>query len=233
MKRLALTITLLTVAVGMQAQEQKKPWSLDYEVGLGISKFHNYSALSLTDDATASYTAPTASFTLGMRRNDGFSLGLRYSNTTINTAAAGLSETATLHNFSLVVRRSAMLSEHVELYGSATLGFAILHNHLVYGGDDLDRNRYGMSSGLEAGLRYYFNKNAYFFISASIGAVSGLSKKNDLPAGLLEQTRTSTASSNLMGGFGIGLKPKVKKLNMPAEVIDRKESLQMAHYTSE
>ena len=90
-----------------------------------------------------------------------------------------------------------------------------------------------MSSGLEAGLRYYFNKSAYFFISAGMGAVTGLSKKNDLPAGLVPQTRNSTASSNLMGGFGIGLKPKVKKLNMPAEVIDRKEPLQMAYYTSE
>lgn len=226
-------MVLLALAAGMHAQNEERHWSLDYEAALGISRFHNYSALSLLEDATTSYTAPTAQFTLGLRRDDGFSLGLRYSNTTVNTAAAGLTETAKLHNFSVVVRRSAMLSDHVELYGSATLGFAILHNHLVYGGDDLDRNRYGMSSGLEAGLRYYFGKDAYFFISAGMGAVEGLSKKNGLPAGLAPQTRTSTTSSSLMGGFGIGLKPKVKRLNMPAEVIERREPLQMAYYTSE
>lgn len=230
MKKIAFTVALLTIAVGMQAQEKGKRWSLDYEVGIGFSTFHNYSALSLTEDATASYTAPTATFSFGMRRDDGFSAGIRYSNTVINTAAAGLSETATLHNISLVVRQSTMLSERVELYGSATLGFAILHNHLTYGGDDLAHNRYGLSGGLEAGLRYYLNKGVYFFISAGVETVNKLAKKNDLPAGLLPQTRTNTASSNLLGGFGIGLKPKVKKLNMAAEIIKQKEPLQMAYY---
>lgn len=224
MKRITFIIAALAVAASMQGQEKK--WSLDYEVGLGMTKFFNYSALSLQEDNTASYTAPTASFTFGLRRDDGFSFGLRYSNTAVNTSNVAMQEHATLHDFSLVVRRSAMLSQRVELYGSATLGFAILHNSLVYNGDNLSANRYGYSAGLEAGLRYYFSSEAYFFVSAGLSAVN-LTNVKKLPS---PQTQNGLAASHLTGGFGIGFRPKVKKLNMPAEVIDRKEPLQLAYY---
>ena len=224
MKRITFIIAVLAVAASMQGQEKK--WSLDYEVGLGMTKFFNYSALSLQEDNTASYTAPTASFTLGLRRNDGFSFGLRYSNTAVNTSNVAMQEHATLHDFSLVVRRSAMLSQQVELYGSATLGFAILHNSLVYNGDNLSANRYGYSAGLEAGLRYYFSSEAYFFVSAGLSAVN-LTNVKKLPS---PQTQNGLAASHLTGGFGIGFRPKLKKLNMAPEIVERKEPLQMAYY---
>lgn len=227
MKRITFIIAALAVAASMQGQEKK--WSLDYEVGLGITKFFNYSALSLQEDNTASYTAPTASFTFGLRRDDGFSFGLRYSNTAVNTSNVAMQEHATLHDFSLVVRRSAMLSQRVELYGSATLGFAILHNSLVYNGDNLSANRYGYSAGLEAGLRYYFSSEAYFFVSAGLSAVN-LTNVKKLPS---PQTQNGLAASHLTGGFGIGFRPKLKKLNMAPEIVERKEPLQMAYYTSD
>lgn len=227
MKRIAFIVAALAVAASMQGQEKK--WSLDYEVGLGMTKFFNYSALSLQEDNTASYTAPTASFTFGLRRDDGFSFGLRYSNTAVNTSNVAMQEHATLHDFSLVVRRSAMLSQRVELYGSATLGFAILHNSLVYNGDNLSANRYGYSAGLEAGLRYYFSSEAYFFVSAGLSAVN-LTNVKKLPS---PQTQNGLAASHLTGGFGIGFRPKLKKLNMAPEIVERKEPLQMAYYTSD
>lgn len=227
MKRITFIIAALAVAASMQGQEKK--WSLDYEVGLGMTKFFNYSALSLQEDNTASYTAPTASFTFGLRRDDGFSFGLRYSNTAVNTSNVAMQEHATLHDFSLVVRRSAMLSQRVELYGSATLGFAILHNSLVYNGDNLSANRYGYSAGLEAGLRYYFSSEAYFFVSAGLSAVN-LTNVKKLPS---PQTQNGLAASHLTGGFGIGFRPKLKKLNMAPEIVERKEPLQMAYYTSD
>lgn len=227
MKRITFIIAALAVAASMQGQEKK--WSLDYEVGLGMTKFFNYSALSLQEDNTASYTAPTASFSFGLRRDDGFSFGLRYSNTAVNTSNVAMQEHATLHDFSLVVRRSAMLSQRVELYGSATLGFAILHNSLVYNGDNLSANRYGYSAGLEAGLRYYFSSEAYFFVSAGLSAVN-LTNVKKLPS---PQTQNGLAASHLTGGFGIGFRPKLKKLNMAPEIVERKEPLQMAYYTSD
>lgn len=226
MKRITFIIAALAVAASMQGQEKK--WSLDYEVGLGMTKFFNYSALSLQEDNTASYTAPTASFTFGLRRNDGFSLGLRYSNTAVNTSNVAMQEHATLHDFSLVVRRSAMLSQRVELYGSATVGFAILHNSLVYNGDNLSANRYGYSAGLEAGLRYYFSSEAYFFVSAGLSAVN-LTNVKKLPS---PQTQNGLAAGHFTGGFGIGFRPKLKTLNMAPEIVERKEPLQMAYYTN-
>ena len=231
MKRITLIAAMLAIVASMQGQEEKH-WSLDYEVGLGMTKFYNYPALSLLEDNTPSYTAPTASFTLGLRRDDGFSLGLRYSNTAINTANVGMKEQATLHDISLVVRRSVMLSQRVELYGSATLGFAILHNSMVYNGDNLKQNRYGFSAGLEAGLRYYLSGDTYLFLNAGLSAVS-LSNVRKLPASLSSQPLNSTASTHLTGGFGIGFPPRIKKLNMAPEIIERKEPLQMAYYTDD
>lgn len=229
MTRITVFVAAVVAAATMQAQE--KPWRLSYEAGIGFTGFYNYSALSLVEDNTPSYTAPTATFTLGMRHEKGYAFGLRYSNTDINTANVGMKEHATLHDFSLIFRRSKMLSQRMELYGSATLGLAILHNNMVYGsGNSLTRNRYGFSAGLEAGLRYYLDEETYFFVSTGVSSIE-LTKVRNLPTILPPQAKSSIASAHLIGGFGIAFHPKVKKLNMPAEIIGQKETLQMAYYT--
>ena len=228
MKRFVFIVAALAATASMQGQEERR-WSLDYEVGIGITRFFNYPAISLLEDNTPSYTAPTTALTLGLRHDDGLSFGLRYSNTAINTANVAMQEHATLHDFSLVVRRSAMLSQRVELYGSATIGFAILHNSLVYNGNNLSQNRYGFSAGFEAGLRYYISDDTYFFVSAGLSAVN-LTNVKKLPN---PQTQNGLPSAHMTGGFGIGFPPKVKKLNMSHEIIERKEPLQMAYYTDD
>ena len=173
-----------------------------------------------------------ACFNLGLRHGDHAYYGLRYENTNVFTGNLALDERAVVHNLSLVIRHSAMLTEHLELQFGATLGLAILHNTFAYGGQNHSLNRYGFSGSLELGLRYYVDESFFFSFNAGVGGINGLSDALDIPT-LSKQTRSAAASAHVGGGIGFGFRPKVKKLNMPAEVIDRKEPLQMAWYGEE
>ena len=188
--------------------------------------------LSALQDNTEGYTGLTAAFNLGLRHGDHAYYGLRYENTNVFTANLALDECAVVHNLSLVIRHSAMLNEHLELQFGATLGLAILHNTFAYGGQNHSLNRYGFSGGLDVGLRYYVGSSFFFSFNAGVGGINGLSDALDIPT-LSKQTRSAASSAHVGGGIGFGFRPKVKKLNMPAEVIDRKEPLQMAWYGEE
>lgn len=230
MKR--ITIIAATLVVVLSAHGQERAWRLDYEVGMGITHYFNYPALSALQDNTEGYTGLTAAFNLGLRHGDHAYYGLRYENTNVFTGNLALDERAVVHNLSLVIRHSAMLNEHLELQFGATLGLAILHNAFAFGGKDYSMNRYGFSGGIDVGLRYYVGESFFFSFNAGVGGINGLSDALDIPT-LSRQTRSTAASAHIGGGIGFGLKPKVKKLNMPAEVIDRKEPLQMAWYGEE
>lgn len=230
MKR--ITIIAATLVVVLSAHGQERAWHLDYEVGMGITHFFNYPALSALQDNTEGYTGLTSAFNLGLRHGDHAYYGLRYENTNVFTGNLALDERAVVHNLSLVIRHSVMLNEHLELQFGATLGLAILHNAFAYGGQNHSLNRYGFSGSLDVGLRYYVGESFFFSFNAGVGGINGLSDALDIPT-LSRQTRSTAASAHVGGGIGFGLKPKVKKLNMPAEVIDRKEPLQMAWYGEE
>lgn len=230
MKR--ITIIAATLAVVLSAHGQERAWHLDYEVGMGITHYFNYPALSALQDNTEGYTGLTSAFNLGLRHGDHAYYGLRYENTNVFTGNLALDERAVVHNLSLVIRHSVMLNEHLELQFGATLGLAILHNAFAYGGQNHSLNRYGFSGSLDVGLRYYVDESFFFSLNAGVGGINGLSDALDIPT-LSRQTRSTAASAHIGGGIGFGFRPKVKKLNMPAEVIDRKEPLQMAWYGEE
>lgn len=230
MKR--ITIIAATLAVVLSAHGQERMWHLDYELGMGITHYFNYPALSALQDNTEGYTGLTSAFNLGLRHGNHAYYGLRYENTNVFTGNLALDERAVVHNLSLVIRHSSMLTESLELQFGATLGLAILHNTFAYGGQNHSLNRYGFSGSLELGLRYYVDEQFFFSLSAGVGGINGLSDALDIPT-LSKQTRSTAASAHVGGGIGFGFRPKVKKLNMPAEVIDRKEPLQMAWYGEE
>lgn len=231
MKR--ITIIAATLVVVLSAHGQERKWHLESEVGFNVTHYFNYPALSALQDDADGYTGLTAAFDLGLRHKVGAYFGLRYDNTNVFTGNLALDERAVVHNLSLVIRHSAMLTESLELQFGATLGLAILHNAFAFGGKDYSLNRYGFSGGLELGLRYYVGESFFFSFNAGVGGINGLSEVLNLPAGLQPQTRGSANSAHIGGGIGFGFRPKVKKLNMPAEVIDRKEPLQMAWYGEE
>lgn len=230
MKR--ITIIAATLAVVLSAHGQERKWHLESEVGFNVTHYFNYPALSALQDNTEGYTGLTSAFNLGLRHGNHAYYGLRYENTNVFTGNLALDERAVVHNLSLVIRHSAMLTENLELQFGATLGLAILHNAFAFGGKDYSMNRYGFSGGLELGLRYYVGESFFFSFNAGVGGINGLSDALDIPT-LSRQTRSAASSAHIGGGIGFGLKPKVKKLNMPAEVIDRKEPLQMAWYGEE
>ena len=230
MKR--ITIIAATLAVVLSAHGQERKWHLESEVGFNVTHYFNYPALSALQDNTEGYTGLTAAFNLGLRHGDHAYYGLRYENTNVFTGNLALDERAVVHNLSWVIRHSAMLTESLELQFGATLGLAILHNTFAYGGKDYSMNRYGFSGSLDVGLRYYVGESFFFSFNAGVGGINGLSDALDIPT-LSKQTRSTAASAHVGGGIGFGFRPKVKKLNMPAEVIDRKEPLQMAWYGEE
>lgn len=230
MKR--ITIIAATLAVVLSAHGQERAWHLDYEVGMGITHYFNYPALSALQDNTEGYTGLTSAFNLGLRHGNHAYYGLRYENTNVFTGNLALDERAVVHNLSLVIRHSSMLTKSLELQFGATLGLAILHNTFASGGKDYSLNRYGFSGSLDVGLRYYVGESFFFSFNAGVGGINGLSDALDIPT-LSKQTRSAAASAHVGGGIGFGFRPKVKKLNMPVEVIDRKEPLQMAWYGEE
>lgn len=230
MKR--ITIIAATLAVVLSAHGQERKWHLESEVGFNVTHYFNYPALSALQDNTEGYTGLTSAFNLGLRHGDHAYYGLRYENTNVFTGNLALDERAVVHNLSLVIRHSSMLTEHLELQFGATLGLAILHNTFAFSGKDYSLNRYGFSGSLDVGLRYYVGESFFFSFNAGVGGINGLSDALDIPT-LAKQTRSAAASAHIGGGIGFGFRPKVKKLNMPAEVIDRKEPLQMAWYGEE
>ena len=228
MKRIAMIVAVLATATMLHAQESK--WHLESEVGFNVTHYINYPALSALQDNTEGYTGLTSAFNLGLQHGEHAYYGLRYENTNLFTSNLALDERTVLHNLSLAIHHTTMLTEQLELQFGATLGLAILHNTFAYGGQDHSMNRYGFSGGLEVGLRYYVGNSFFISLNAGVGGINDLSGTVDIPAGLLEQTRRTATSAHVGGGMGFGFRPKAKKLNMPAEVIDRKEPLQLAYY---
>ena len=226
-----MIVAVLATATMLHAQERK--WHLESEVGMGVTHFFNYPAISAFQDDATGYTGLTSALNLGLRHTGGAYIGLRYEYTSLFTTNFALDEQAVVHNLSLAIRHSAMLTDNLELQFGATLGLAILHNAFASGGKDYSMNRYGFSGSLDVGLRYYVGESFYFSLNAGVGGINGLSEVLNLPAGLQPQTRGNANSAHVGGGIGFGFRPKVKKLNMPAEVIDRKEPLQMAWYGEE
>lgn len=223
-----MIVAVLATATMLHAQERK--WHLESEVGMGVTHFFNYPAISAFQDDATGYTGLTSALNLGLRHTGGAYIGLRYEYTSLFTTNFALDEQAVVHNLSLAIRHSAMLTDNLELQFGATLGLAILHNTFAYGGQDHSLNRYGFSGGLEVGMRYYVGNSFFISLNAGVGNINDLSGTVDIPAGLLEQTRRTAASAHVGGGIGFGFRPKVKKLNMPAEVINRSDPLQLAYY---
>ncbi|MBR1766457.1 MAG: hypothetical protein IJ745_05400 [Bacteroidales bacterium] len=229
MKKLT-AILISTLAVAATAMGQEKKWQPEYSVGLGVATLFDYPALSVQADDTRSYTGTTATFGFGMRHVSGAYYGLRYDHSAFNTAFVANDEQATIHNIALDVRFSTMLTANLELQMSATLGLAILHNQLASGGTDYSFNRFGMSSRLELGMRYYASDDLFFFFNVGLGNVAGFSNSLNLPTGMEQQHRNVISTGHATGGIGFGFRPKQKKLNMDAELVNHSQPLELACY---
>lgn len=214
MKRVILLIVAVMAALTLKAQDNTYHFTI--EAAAGLTRYYNYSPLSLVSDTKDTYTAPTLSLSFGIK-NDTRQFGLRYRQTNVRTSALTLREEATVHDVSLLFQRSVRLAPKVELYVGASTGLTVLHNNLAAVG--ISGDRFGINGGLEAGLRYYVNEYSYLSLTAGLDATSFFDSHNRIPDGYDPQTGRTLVSGHGLGGICIGIPPKVKKINMPAALI--------------
>ncbi len=228
MKRIVIFFAAV-LAVATAAAQDGNPWRFTFGTEMGVSTYFNYPRLSLAGGNERSYTAPTAALSLGMR-DSSLELGLRYSLTDIRTGVAD--EDIAMHDISIVVRRSAMVGPHLELFGGVTTGFAIQANRFSHNGSDLKATQYGISAAFEAGMRYYMTENMFLSLTARVGGAMMFDRNLGLPADidLGKHHGITYAMASICVGFGIGIPPKVKKINMPAALIDHENRYLLASY---
>ena len=227
MKRILIVFAALLSLSAAVAQGNK--WHFTFGTEMGVSTYFNYPRLSLAGGNDRAYTAPTTALSLGLR-DSSLELGLRYSLTDIRTGVAD--EDIAMHDISIVVRRSAMVGPRLELFGGVATGFAIQSNRFSHSGSDLKATQYGISAAFEAGMRYYLKDNMFLSLTASVGAAMmfdrNLGPPSDIDLG--KHHGITYAMASICVGFGIGFPPKVKKINMPAALIDHENRYLLASY---
>lgn len=228
MKRIVIVIVSLLTAVVVTAQTGND-WHLTFGAELGVTNYFNYPRLSLNGGVERSYTAPTASFSLGLRDSN-MSVGLRYSLTDIRTGMGD--ENVAMNDISIMVQRSTMIAPRLELFGGVAIGFALQQNRFSHNGDYLSATHYGISAAFEAGVRYYLSDNVFLFAKAGIGSTMMFDHNLGLPPDIdVSQHRGITyAMESTTVGFGIGFNPRVKKINMPSVLIDHDNRYLLASY---
>ena len=214
MKRLITFAMALAAALSLVAQDNRYHFNL--EATAGLTRYYNYSPLSLVQDIKDTYTAPTLSLTASIKKNSN-ELGLRYRLTNVRTSALSLNESVDIHDISLLYRRSSMVLPRLELFGGVTTGFSIINNHMD--AIALEGYRFGVSAGLEMGMRYYLSEYTYLSITAGLDATYTYVSHNRIPDGYDPHTGRILTSGHGLGGIGIGIPPKVKKIKMPAALI--------------
>lgn len=214
MKKQIMFIVAIVAAMNLVAQDNTYHFSI--ETSAGLARYYNYSPLSMVEDAKDTYTAPTLSLTLGIRQNSN-EFGLRYRLTNARTSSLSLGESVNIHDISLLYRRSAMVWPKLELFGGIATGLSIINNHMATVA--LEGTRHGLNIGLETGLRYYIGEYAYLSLTAGLDATHTFVSHNRIPDGYDPQTGRTLISGRAMGGVGIGIPPKVKKIKMPAALI--------------
>lgn len=228
MKRIVIALVALLTATAAVAQNTNN-WHVTFGTEKGVSNYFNYPRLSLAGGNERSFTAPTTALSLGMR-DSSMEIGLRYSLTDLRTGVAD--EDIAMHNLSVVVRRSAMVGPRLELFGGVTTGFAIQANRFSHNGSDLKATQYGISAAFEAGMRYYMTENMFLSFTARVGGAMMFDRNLGLPADidLGKHHGITYAMASICVGFGIGIPPKVKKINMPAALIDHENRYLLASY---
>ena len=214
MKKHILLIMAVATALNIAAQDDKYHFTI--ETSAGLARYYNYSPLSLVEDAKGTYTAPTLSLSLGVRKNSN-EFGLRYRLTNVRTSALALGESVDIHDISLLYRRSAMVSPRLELFGGVATGLSIINNHMAKVA--LEGTRHGLNIGFETGLRYYLGDYTYLSLTVGLDATHTFVSHNRIPDGYDPQTGRILISGRGMGGICIGIPPKVKKIKMPAALI--------------
>ena len=195
-RTLPLLPLLLTVATCGFASAQETQWQPFGELSAGVTRFKGISM-------------PTYGATLGLRHGD-LTLGLRY-----RYAHSPLKEAEPMHDLSLLLQTSTQLAPRLELFGGVATGFAIQHSQLLYNTPLGKEDRLALQAEVNLGIKYYLSENVALTFSVGMSANDWRKLGSQLPY----DPRTIPTYTTATGGVTIGIPPKVKKLNLPPQLI--------------
>lgn len=194
---------LLAVATCGIASAQETHWQPFGELATGVTASPRWGIKA----------APTYSALLGLRK-DNLTLGLRYRYT-----HSPLHEAEPIQDVSLLLQSSLSLAPRLELYGGVATGFAIQHNQLLYNKPLSDGNTLAISTEINLGIRYYVSENVALTFNVGAGVRMSGDDWRKLASQLPYDPRTIPTYANAMSGISIGIPPKVKKINLPSQLI--------------
>ena len=194
----AIVMLAAVLAIGAASAQENKTQKFEFGANIGMNTLTNYSALSLFQDATDSYTNWNEVIHFGYRKNNTL-YGVKFGYSVFNTSAVGVNEMGDLTNFGVMLRRYAKINDRFEaLFG---LGFNATYwrNEFTYD-RWYGRTRWGMDAEFELGLNYVFEGGNYFGIRAGYTVTGSTFKKDlDLPAGL------NANDKRFYGGYTLSL----------------------------
>ncbi|MBR6291947.1 MAG: hypothetical protein IKR33_04000 [Bacteroidales bacterium] len=200
MKKSTTLFLLLTLAYCSIATAQETTWQPFGELTAGVTKFKTT-------------TLPTYGATIGLR-NDNLTLGLRY-----RFAHSPLKEAEPIHDLSLLLQSSTTLAPRLELFGGVATGFAIQHNQLSYSTPLSGKSITALQAEVNIGIKYYLSENVALTFNLGTGVRMTGNDWRKLASQLPYDPRTIPTYVNGMGGVTIGIPPKVKKINLPSQLI--------------
>ena len=200
MKKSTTLFLLLTLAYCSIATAQETTWQPFGELTAGVTKFKTT-------------TLPTYGATVGLR-HDNLTLGLRY-----RFAHSPLKEAEPIHDLSLLLQTSTTLAPRLELFGGVATGFAIQHNQLSYSTSLSGKSITALQAEVTFGIKYYLSENVALTFNLGAGVRMTGNDWRKLASQLPYDPRTIPTYVNGMGGVTIGIPPKVKKINLPSQLI--------------
>lgn len=222
MKKTIVMVAALMAACALSAQETL-PYSFTAEAGVGLTYFVGRPALSLAADGQAERSALTSSVTVGLSNNVG-TFGLRYSMTPLQSTSTKL------HEVSLLYQRSVQVTPRVELFGGVSAGMTVATGESDLDGKQRWRYRYGLTAGVEMGVRYQLCDWASLYASVGLSSTHALNSKAEMPSDFARQVHGSAAAVRTSGGISIGIRPKKETLHMPDQLVRNNLPLQLACY---
>ncbi|MBQ8703526.1 MAG: hypothetical protein IJ524_04025 [Bacteroidales bacterium] len=199
-----LTLRLLPLLLALAscgiATAQESQWQPFGELTAGVLK-------------TKTATLPTYGATVGLRHGD-LTIGLRY-----RLAGSPLKEAEPMHDLSVLLQTSTSLSPRLELFGGVATGFAIQHSQLLYNRPLSGDNAMAFSAEVNLGVRYYVAENVALTFSIGVGSRLAGDDWRKLVSQLPYDPRTIPTYATAMGGVTIGIPPRVKKINLPPQLI--------------
>ena len=208
---LRLLPLLLALASCGFATAQETQWQPFGELTAGVTYYS--SNQTFTHSSNRPLALSTYGATIGLRK-DNLTLGLRYRHTD-----SPLKEAEPIHDLSLLLQTSTTLAPRLELFGGVATGFAIQHSQMLYGNPLGNGNTMALNAEVNLGIRYYVAENVALTFNVGAGVRMTGDDWRKLASQLPYDPRTVPTYTTAMGGVTIGIPPKVKKLNLPSQLI--------------